>query len=88
MLWLGGLVCCSTCGGMTATDAATSRLLRAHFRRVCPEGSAARVRRVAEGRLPYGWTAWPDGRAEASAVRAPLQLRWDPEAENYTVDRA
>ena len=74
--WLGGVVACTTCGGMSATPTGRGGLLRAPCRRLIPDGSRRRIGLFSCGLRPFGYAAWPDGRAAPDELRAHISLEY------------
>ena len=74
--WLGGVVGCTTCGGMCATPTGHGGLLQRPCRRTIPDGSRSHVGLFARGMRPTGFPAWPDGRAAPDAIRAHVSLEY------------
>ena len=63
LLYVGGLVGCTACGGIVSPAAPSSLLCdRRPSRGTLPAESESRVRRFRQGLLPANFSTWPDGR--------------------------
>ena len=66
LTWTGGVVACRLCGCLASRATGTSRCyLGKACRRALPAGNACRLKRLAGGKLPAGYSDWPDGKVTA-----------------------
>ena len=66
--WIGGFALCTRCAGTTCTETEGSNLGRP-CRGVVLAGAESRQRKLLRGELLWGFSSWPDERAEASQKR-------------------
>lgn len=79
-LWIGnGLVYRTACACVaSATSSATS--LRFPCRKTIPPGSSSRLTRLRNGRLPSGYSSWPNGAASTDLARF-VRVGWETKGE-------
>ena len=75
--FLGGILFCKACGGMSTGSISKSRTLVGECTRTSVEGTAKRTALLLRGYLPRSFSTWPDGYPEATAQRLPMQLSWE-----------